>query len=732
MANWENLCVNPKPITDVGNEPAARNWAAINQNGLMLVSHGLKVPSDTGGQPPRPWAGGITDAPGTWAQQRFGFRGATIPNYDADVCQSMMVYDWNPSGIKGYVFDSYGNLWPFGEDTPMAGTGFLGAPFGLLPFNPVLSAGGTQVFIARTVYNDFQMHSANGLPFGLGGWPDGFGWFISQEGTIVNWGGPVRNLPSPPMPPLAPPGSIGVGLNIVADFEVNPNNNGEYFVLYKNGWVTWSPEAGNPAIRPIVSSQPAINHYELAGSAYQGTFRWMHVNWEEGWIVSMTTRGETWGYNMSSNSSGGPVGTIPALPSPWPWYDGSGLAWRDGAIIPDRNPQRFYLLHTTGGVYAPVITGTIQPITLSFGAGTGTTPTETTRPTLTWTFNEIGVDGHTSVGSQASYNVRVYPQAITAATGFVVGQNAGAIWISDRPQVVTAPGTGSDKINRDLTNNDTYVAYARVKDTAIIQGAWSGPLTFALSIAPPATPATPSAVVTGGGVSYPRLNTVDITTNPLSGPELAAGVKRQFQVSAEGGAWIDVFQASATTLATVRDPYPPTNVLLRYRVRSFKNVPGQVSSPWAYTPLPAMVVPPAAGQPQGWRLIDPWSPDLNNPLICVLDVEEWSMERTEPRGEFQPLSSDAMIVTSAGVKGTIHTLTVRVLDSTEYRALWEILSLGHSLILQNVFGRQWWVRPTPGTWTILRAAPVAGEVTEIRDAHKISLRLVETMATPAP
>lgn len=680
------MAVNPQPVTDVGNDPAARNWAALNQDGMIMVSHGLKVPHDTPDQPPRPW---VSDAPGSWASPRWGLFSLTVNAYQPSVGRQLMVYDWDPGDLKGYAFDSYGALWPFGSDTPMAATGPLGAPFGAQQFNPQNTG--------LTYVNCFQMHSANGLPFGLGGWPDGFGWMLTAEGAIVDWGG-VMTMQNPvdTLPTTGWTGVFGSGLNRTRDFKMNPDGSGQYFVLYDGGFIYSGTAVGLSNQRAIDTSyraQPSSNVDDVAG------YRWMHVDWGfaatgGGWIIAMTNNGTLEPYKLVGGS------VPPAVPFPVPWLNVTNGPspsfpgwWQYGDIVPGRNPTRFYMINAIGGAFGPAITGTIQAL-----APTVANITTTTRPTISWTYDEKV--GATSVSSQKAYNVRVYPTAVTTAGGFVAGQNQGAVWISDRAQVVTAPGTGSDVINTDLVNGAQYKAYVRVTSAGGVQSAWAI-ATFTMAIPTPAAPSSCTATPTPG--TYP---TTFGSVSVNAGGALPSGCLRQFQVSAENGAWEDVIGAAATATNPVTDLYPPTSVNLTYRVRNFKRVPATIASAWTISA--DTTLNPSSGQPPyGWYLID--TQGLIGPSRVQLRVTKWSKTDVELAGEFYPLTRNAAVKTTAGVKGSLHAVTIVLTSAAQSQTLAALLKVtGRPLLFETgINGQRWWVSPRPGTWEQTLTAPTA-------------------------
>jgi hypothetical protein len=724
---WKQIVVNPMPVADAGNGLEKRQWVALHSSGAMVVSHGLKVPSDTADQPNRPWIGG--SAPGSWTKPRWGWPQATTLAYQADVGQGLEIIDWTAGALKGYVHDNYGALWPFGEDTPVVAaatpTTPTGAPFGMFPLGD-----GSQY------YSSFAMHSSNGLPFGKGGFADGYGWMLgfdggARDGGFKHWGGPITLLTAPPTVP---------NVNVVRDLKVNPNGGGGYYVLYDNGWIFDGSAVGGSGHDGIVTTPRSPGGYgpQPAGGPGLGGgrhFWWIHVQWDEGWIVSVDTDGNTWGYYLESNafSTGKPIpGGLAS--------NAGGFFTGRGAIVPPRNPTRYFLLGSSGTVVSVPLTGTIQPSNPGFGAGVGTTPTETTQPTITWTFDELDAAG-LHVCSQRSYSTRVYPVAVTTAPGFVAGQTDGTIWLNDKAQLVeTPPGTGSDKIGHNLTNGAVYVVYVRLTDSAGQVGGWdrlggvSGTFTENVPLPTPTSYSVTATVHPGAAFVPPAGYTFGKVTIAVGGGAPPAGQFLQYQVSVEGSGWNNLIGFEATTLTTVDHLIAPTNVGLQYRVRRIKRVPGLVAGPWILANGGASVqLAQPTGTPGGWRLIDPES--LGGPAIFVVNLkvlpDTYECKRTKPQGEFTTISSDYWKVEHSGVKGNVHTMTVRVLDRASYSALWAMLSIERPILFLDGFGKQDWVSADPGIFHVLRAAPTSGESTGIRHAWTVDLRLLQT-APEAP
>jgi hypothetical protein len=722
------VAVNPNPITNTND----RQYLALDQSGFILPSHGMSVPADSPNQPARPLVAGATN-PGNFTVPRFGrggqfYHDGTGTGYIQDAAVDLVVTDWNPDNPGGYMMDAYSGLWPFGDKTPIAPTALLGAPFGFYPLATMPAPDGFGA--TGTTMNCLQMHSGNGKPFGLGGYPSGFGYMMSMDGVIISWGGPVTGLRSPyqdlvanGLSPNGTPGSSGN--NSVRDWKVNPDNSGVHYTLFDSGYV-YSGAGIDLAPIPVAPGAPQADGgsgttpgIQNIGTARNG-WKWMHVEWGE-YIIIVHTTGDTWGLRLTGGTKPIPPSLTPPAQHP-AWYhpvDPGTLyypGWyRDGDIVPASSPSHFWQLSIPGAVQDDVLAGVLSISGLTVN-GTNTT---TTQPTISWTYNE------TFQVPQKNYSIRVYPQSYITSQGvfFVPGQNAGAVEVHDAPAGTTTP---SHKVRRNLRNLIAFRAYVRVRSAGDAETVWT-PLDFTMAIPLPTQPSSCVATVSPG--NWPTsMGSVSIAAGGGNPP---VGEYLQFQVSALDGPFRDVWQASASSVTPVTDPFPPTNVPLVYRVRRIKRVPGLVASAWR-TASPVTVSPPG-GTPSAYFFIDVGPAGAGPIVILQLEVADRayvgaaSFEAQEPRGEFQGLTQSAKLVTSGGVKGDDHSLLLKTMDTTQYNLLRKMLALTRPILYMNGFGRSWWVRPTPGTWKTLVLGAIPGETAGIRDAHDVTVKLTNSL-----
>lgn len=168
--------------------------------------------------------------------------------------------------------------------------------------------------------------------------------------------------------------------------------------------------------------------------------------------------------------------------------------------------------------------------------------------------------------------------------------------------------------------------------------------------------------------------------------------------------------------ATVYDYEAPSRAPLRYRARSTA-VDGENSlvSP-ASTAVATTVVN------DGWWLKDPLDPTRN----MQVRVARPSFRRREPQAVEDVLGSALPAVSSDGVKGAEGTLRLRTLSAAERAALWLLTGSGRTLLLQTVWGDNWYVRlGQDQQWEPVRAHDDGVDGYPVRDFFEVDLSFVE-------
>ena len=274
--------------------------------------------------------------------------------------------------------------------------------------------------------------------------------------------------------------------------------------------------------------------------------------------------------------------------------------------------------------------------------------------------------------------------------------------------------TGPDVRSFSLTdyplyNGDNTVAvraWTRING-ALVSSDWSTD-NFNITGSPPSAPTFSSG---------PALNAdtgaVEMTVNTPASVSRAFVAKSTdggttFALVAHGGP----FEVTPSSTATVRDPNPVTGEAALYRVIVDD---GETSeSNWVnwsgpYTPTLTE-----------WYLVDPTDEALAMDIF-VVDVEVERSKRT-----VRSRQEGRSAVGSSGQLGDIIRATIRVITPTERATLESMIQSDNVLWLADPLGRSWYVRPGDSSdYQMLRTAPTGDDLANIRDAHDITVELVE-------
>lgn len=133
----------------------------------------------------------------------------------------------------------------------------------------------------------------------------------------------------------------------------------------------------------------------------------------------------------------------------------------------------------------------------------------------------------------------------------------------------------------------------------------------------------------------------------------------------------------------------------------------------------------ATTSPSQWWLKNPLDPTKNTPI----DAIEWNPSKPIAAGTFYPRGRTTAVVASGDQWGWEGTLKTRCLNQARYTATITLLTSKATLLLQDVLGRQWYVRVTDDPKeSIVEAAPTPFEVTPVRFALEVSCGLVQVAA----
>lgn len=123
-----------------------------------------------------------------------------------------------------------------------------------------------------------------------------------------------------------------------------------------------------------------------------------------------------------------------------------------------------------------------------------------------------------------------------------------------------------------------------------------------------------------------------------------------------------------------------------------------------------------------WWLKDPLYPALN----MAIEVADYSATVPKPQEVAYGAGADGATVIHQGVRLMVHKVKIRTLSAAAYASLRALLDSGRTLILESVFGDSWKVQLGESTEVqIIRAHPVAGETSPIRDARFVNCTFTE-------
>jgi hypothetical protein len=172
-------------------------------------------------------------------------------------------------------------------------------------------------------------------------------------------------------------------------------------------------------------------------------------------------------------------------------------------------------------------------------------------------------------------------------------------------------------------------------------------------------------------------------------------------------------------MLTFVDYEVPALATVSYRAKvEAPNMDGDVmNSPWSKTVTASMVAF------DSWWLRDPL--DVDHGLSMRIRVVSCSLTTPKPNTTDYPAGSTAAVMTHDGVKKDNPEIVLDLLDEATYTKFRAMVDSGATLLLQDVFGRQWYVQPNDGvTYDIHRAVKQIGEPYPVRHAHRVTVPFV--------
>lgn len=370
----------------------------------------------------------------------------------------------------------------------------------------------------------------------------------------------------------------------------------------------------------------------------------------------------------------------------WVTVAPDGKAWNQTRIDDLRAQITEYRDGTDRGyiyeLYIDVDKATKPTVTVSNPTGTITT---TSKPEVLWTYSDTDGD------AQTYYEVKIFP-ASAYGSGSFDPTSATPVWGSGQISSISNSVTVGDYLT-----DGTYRAYVRVAKTinaAPFFSDWSYS-SFTIDLSPPPTP-----TVTPTWVEAQNRTLITVTGASASGYD-----SQTFQLQRSDNAgltWADVRGAAAlvpngTFIAEIYDYEAPRSQSVAYRARSVALLGSDVvASTWSSSGLVTIT------QDGLWwfKAID--KPSLNTSAVRVLNgLEE---EQTEDIGVFRPIGRTRAIVIAGTMYGRDGSYRVVTLTPEEWTSIYAVLTHQGTLLIQDPFGAQKYVRITSRAFNTTGAA----------------------------
>lgn len=330
------------------------------------------------------------------------------------------------------------------------------------------------------------------------------------------------------------------------------------------------------------------------------------------------------------------------------------------------------------------------------------------RPPVAWTHTDPEDD------PQVIGHVKFYTSAQVAAGGFDPDVTVPVDEYEKWQTVANLTPT------RPLSPNGGYSAYVRTAQPAVsgveMWSAWAS-TAFTLTVTGP-------TIATFTAVHDPAVNAIHV--NAAGGAtfphaDYTIALQRSFDA---GTTWEDVPASQTTVDSAARtmeywDYAIPGNTTVNYRVqsRSINGSGDPVSSDWS---SPVAETMPA--------FTDWWLRDLKDPigLSMILRTlpsfgKTWNIPQTVGYG----LGDTAATVTSDGAKEDTLSGEVDLLDGDAYDTFEAMIKGGNTLLLQDVFGHMWYVRPGESTKVEqLVSVALPSESTPVRNSHRATVEFI--------
>ena len=323
-------------------------------------------------------------------------------------------------------------------------------------------------------------------------------------------------------------------------------------------------------------------------------------------------------------------------------------------------------------------------------------PFGVSRPSVSWTSTDPEGD------PQQGYQVKWFSAAQYGAGGFSPATSAATYDTGE----ITSPAT-SHQIPIDLTNTTTYRAYVRVRQPDVSGQAlwsdWTASNSVTIDVTPPPAP---GLTYTGNATTLAAAHIQMSATknNPQTDTTLFV------EYSDDAGVTWTVHPAmngiAFTGTTTLKDYEVPLGIVRRYRA---KVVAGVVAgSAWSAT-----VVAPAVPATRWW-LKDPLDPTRN----FAPRISDFKFSLPRPQAAYDPVGRTDHVVITEGTQAPTGSFVITTHNKGEYDIAMAATTSGRVLLLQDIFGRQWYMAlGDSDDWELVQAFDPTGTYI-IRHFHR--------------